>query len=298
MMRGKRQKYAPRKAALGFVCLALLVATVSSLHGQEKSAALALARSDQTNPMNGQTRSESSSPASKALTFAVASVRPSSGSDTGYMKCTADGFSANHATLTALITSAYHVRNYQVSGEPLWVDHDPYTVQAKVDATDVPEFQQGGQQACDGMLKSLLADRFKLNVAKETRMLPVYDLVLAKAAPNFKESAPDAKQTGGAWGGKIEMQAMPMDLLAKVISMNIQTPVLDKTGLSSRYDINMHWSYSPKLDQAVEQPTMEAKDPQSSIIEAVQDQLGLKLVHSKGPVDVIVVKHVERPTTN
>lgn len=201
--------------------------------------------------------------------------------------------------MSVLILDAYHLRYYQLLGKPLWVDKDPYDIQAKVGDADLPQFQKGGRPICQAMLRSLLADRFKLTVSQATKMLPVYNLVVTKSGPLFKESAPDGATTGNAFAGQVQMKAVPMSMLATILSMNLQSPVTDKTGLTGKYDIALHWvPQRPDFVAATDGPQTEATDPQATILDAVQQQLGLRLESVKGPVETVTVEHVEKPSDN
>jgi uncharacterized protein (TIGR03435 family) len=234
------------------------------------------------------------------LKFDVVSIKPSQSNPSGSARCTADGYTAKGVSLSVVILDAYHLRYYQLLGKPLWVDKDPYEIQAKVSDADLPQFQKGGRPTCLAMLQALLADRFKLTVRRATTVLPVYNLVVAKSGPLFKESAPDGATTGNAFAGQVQMKAVPMSMLATILSMNLQSPVTDKTGLTGKYDITLHWTpVKPDFLTAADgPPTGLPDDPQASIVDAVQEQLGLKLEPAKGPVETLTVEHVERPAEN
>jgi uncharacterized protein (TIGR03435 family) len=252
----------------------------------------------QSNPAPKPETAARTSSTSTPSRFDVVSIKPNIGHPYGVMSCTADGYSSTSAPLATLISSAYGVGNDQVLEKPSWGDTQSFEVQAKVDPADVPAFQMGGRKLCHAMLRELLADRFKLVVSQESRMLPVYDLEVGKGGPRFKESSAGAQEAGGSHDGYIAMHAISMSTLANIISGTLQSPVSDKTGLKGKYDVTLTWTGEEALGMLAKYHKDLPSDSQETIFEAVEDQLGLKLVQSKGPVQVIVVKHAERPSTN
>ncbi len=142
-------------------------------------------------------------------------------------------------------------------------------------------------------MRTLLAERCKLKVHWETREGPVYDLVIAKGGPKMKEAAADeVSQTTGSGGSR------SMHLTAHAVTVesivgfagDAGRKVVDKTGLGGKkFDYEIEWT----PDWAA-----TADDPGISILTALEEQLGLKLVPSKGPVDTLVIDHMERPTAN
>ncbi len=145
-------------------------------------------------------------------------------------------------------------------------------------------------------MESLLAERFHLKVHHETREMPVYDLVVMKGGPKFRESlAPEASPSlamGGprAWN-RLQVTAGDMAQLAQHLSLfhEVGRPVVDKTGLPGRYD------YTAKIAAGIP----SGDDPElQSIFAALQNQLGLKLEPSKANIEVLVVDTAERPSAN
>lgn len=204
-------------------------------------------------------------------------------------------------------------------GAPDWVDTQRYTIDARADG-DPPREQMVL------MLQSLLADRFKLAAHWETRQVPVYALVIAKSGSigpqlvphaadnvicrNPKTDLPASSQPGatsvpvGCGGvlispGHIVVKSTLADL-AKSISwfQEIDRKVIDRTGLSGTFEISVDYSPSPPTNQPVsDAPAQDPKLP-SNIFTALQEQLGLKLESQIGPVDVLVIDHVEQPSEN
>jgi uncharacterized protein (TIGR03435 family) len=212
-------------------------------------------------------------------------------------------FHARNNPIANLITHAYGVAYYQLAGGPDWVRSDSYDVEAKA---------QGEPTAAEGnrMIRSLLEDRFMIKVHRETRELPGYVLAVAKGGPKlqrFKEGTcadwdpgtppppPPPGQnrtvhcgnnhvTNGRWiATKIDSRG-----LAGALQAIVGRPVLDRTGLSGLYDVDMTY-----VNDAL---TPDAAGP--SIFTAIRDELGLKLDSTKVPVEMLVIDHIERPSAN
>jgi uncharacterized protein (TIGR03435 family) len=164
------------------------------------------------------------------------------------------------------------------------------------------------------MFQEVLADQFKLKFHREKRELPVYDLVVAKGGPKMKEAKPGDIYPDGLkakYGqnmvitrpGKLEAQGGDMTGLALFLSnIHIDREVLDKTGLTGKYDFTLQWTpdqgASPSPGVSGVSPNNPPPDAEPSIFTAIQEQLGLKLESSTGPVECFVVDHIERPSEN
>jgi len=192
--------------------------------------------------------------------------------------------------------NAYSIKpNVAIPGIPAWANSVLFDVDAKADDETTAAVEKLSQDArstqTQGMLQSLLADRFKLRVHNETREGPVYDLVIAKDGFKLKE-APESERPGGySWGnGMIQVRKGSIESLVFTLSDSLtDRPVIDKTGLTGNYDIDLHWM--PDDQQGT-------PDAGPSLFTALQEQLGLKLVPAKGPIETFVVDHVERPSAN
>jgi uncharacterized protein (TIGR03435 family) len=166
------------------------------------------------------------------------------------------------------------------------------------------------------MLQALLADRFKLTVRSERRDLPVYLLVAAKNGPKlyeskFRETGPDktydSSLQSGRGGGKLLAPHTTTQQLAELLTLALNRTVLDKTTLTGIYDITLQWTTdqaevpaptAPNSSQRGSENTSAPNGSWPSIFAAIQEQLGLKLEEGKGPVEVIVIEHVEKPSGN
>jgi uncharacterized protein (TIGR03435 family) len=218
---------------------------------------------------------------------------------------TDDGrFHAENVSLLQLAAYAYDIRTGLISGFTGWADSARFDINAKQIDYD-PKVKETKEQHQE-MMAALLAERFHLKVHVEVKDLPVYDLVVAKDGPRFKESpAPppdpdDPKKSSGrgntsvnGHNGNIELTAtaIPVAGLVGSLSNQIDRTVIDKTGLKSEYDFHL------KFTSENAQPPLPDDAP-PLLFTAIQEQLGLKLVASKGPVNTLVVDHVEQPTEN
>jgi uncharacterized protein (TIGR03435 family) len=245
-----------------------------------------------------QAQSGSSVPAG-SLSFEVASVKPNPlDSQAGGFSRNANGLTIFNYSLWRLIVSAYGIEDFQLSGASDWIKNEKFDVVAKAadGSTHSPlELSQ--------MLQSLLAERFKLTVRRETRSAPVYWLVPAKTggtlgsdlhrakidcrAPETPAASQrDPAQCGLSYGySTINAHGMPLDPLVGTVSSLVKRPVVDKTGLTGGFDYSLHYNRAGAPDS-----------PDPSIFGALEEQLGLKLEDQRGPVDFIVIEHAERPT--
>ncbi len=253
--------------------------------------------------------------AQQPATFEVASIKPSPPmSSHGVvfgMIDDPDRFHGSYVTLLDLMTTAYGIEHARISGWPSWVLSDRFDVIATL-----PRGAPQGQIPL--MLQTLLSDRFKLSVRRESRMTRVYALVLAKGGPKLKRSEPeDSASPGrnptpvssaplilgsnGAMGiccGKARLNRVSMERFAVLLSAETDRPVRDETGIQGVYDVSLEWT----ADVAAPQPgrdTVEAPAPTGpSIYTAVQEQLGLRLEPRNAPLEYLVIEHVEKPDAN
>jgi bla regulator protein BlaR1 len=241
--------------------------------------------------------------------FEVASIKPGNPNERGPKGVGTNGnqFMARDASLRLMIQVAYGLQDHQIVGGPNWIDSDLFTIDAKPNAaTPLPDPNRRADfdRMINLMLQSLLEERFKLAVHRETRMEPIYELVVAKGGPKLKESAgPDANGRQGIFGrpGYWAATNQGIGALVGVLSQQLGRPVRDKTGITGRYDYTL--TYMPEPTQPVPgAPQPEAFPPVDSnapsIFTALQEQLGLKLESTRGPVEVLVVDNAEKPEPN
>jgi uncharacterized protein (TIGR03435 family) len=235
-------------------------------------------------------------PPAPPQSFAVAAIKEShSGERTMLFDPRRGGaFTAANCSLGLLIQYAYDVMQFQISGAPGWVQSDRYDISAKAEGdSQVSEIR--------GMLQRLLEDRFQLKYHWETKEAAAYHLVVSKAG-KLRESGPGdcPPSADGPCGtlrnspGNTKGYKLTSGELAGSLSFFVGRPVLDKTGLTGKYDIELQWT--PERVQLQSPAPSEESSP--SIFTALQEQLGLKLESAKGPMKTLVIDHVERPSEN
>jgi uncharacterized protein (TIGR03435 family) len=256
----------------------------------------------------------------KVPAFDVVSVKPNKSGDHGVrIMFNSDGYSATNATAKLLIQVAYGIREDLISGAPSWVDSTRYDFDAKVAGPDVEALKKLSPEQRRSMLQPALADRFKLKVHTETKQLPVFELVVAKGGSKLKEATPGDVYTNGLKGpdgvgragtmrmgrGQLTAQGVPIGNLVNMLSQQLHQTVIDKTGLTGKYDLELNWTpdqgSDPMFKGADGAPQRADTAPDASgpsIFTAVQEQLGLKLQSTKGPVETLVVDHIEMPSEN
>jgi uncharacterized protein (TIGR03435 family) len=248
----------------------------------------------------------------KALAFEVVSIRPSKpGSpEGGSMGITPNGYRAMNQSIWATIMLAYfpHDRQYwskdRLLGGPPWFG-TLYDIDARVSSADLAEWQKQGLQKdmLHAMLRNLLAERCKLVIHTTMTEAPVYDLVVGKHGPKLTEATPGAPVPSGgirfAEGGgmvpyrggekpEVRFFDLSMTSLAANLSRSSARPILDKTGLTGRYDFVL----TMRNDEGE-----SASDPESPTHWQIED-LGLTLKPAKAPTETLVIDHIEKPSEN
>jgi uncharacterized protein (TIGR03435 family) len=214
-------------------------------------------------------------------------------------------------TLAALIQSAYRVQEFQIIGGPEWISTERFNVEATY-----PENPAGGPTQTDLMLRTLLAERFKLTLHNERRERPVYALVLARAdrrlGSQLQKSATDCATAKGldscgssVGPGFIRLRSRTMAQFAESLSRLTMTGsslnrlIVDKTGLEGQYNLTLKFTPENIPPPGATPAGFAPVDPNGpSIFTALQEQLGLKLDSQRAPVDVLVVDRAEQPTGN
>jgi uncharacterized protein (TIGR03435 family) len=201
---------------------------------------------------------------------------------------------ARNVTLKRCIRGAFDIPEFQIIGGPKWVDQDRYYIEAKA---SVP----AGDHELMLMLRTLLADRFKLAFHREQREVPGYRLVLVKGGLKAQASAPDHDSVGRSQRGRIEADAYTLNQLAFKLAEVLQQPVIDATGIPGRYDFRLEWTADDMQPKAPLDEPRPVKRPEAggpTVFSALQEQLGLKLESAKVPAPVLVIDSAERPTEN
>ncbi len=256
--------------------------------------------------------------------FEVASVKPSQEQRFMMVRPLPGGRLTATAPLRLLMQNAYGrygMQSYQIVGGPAWIDSERWEIEAKAEGNatraDVLE-----------MLQTLLEDRFQLKTHHETRVLPVYKLVPAKNGPKLPlpnpgscvdanpDMPPPPSGRAGIPCGRVGVMGIPngarimggkvlMPEFTRILSMVLGRTVIDQSGVTHPFDVKL--DFAPDAGTAglplpmgptgpVPPSSSDAVNP--PIFTAIQEQLGLKLESAKGPVDVLVIDHVERPSAN
>jgi uncharacterized protein (TIGR03435 family) len=251
--------------------------------------------------------------ANKIPAFAVVSVRPNKLNDGRWrVRFTSDGFSARGMTLGQLLREAYGIfEDDRITGAPKWVNSERYDIEAKVDDADVSRLENLGRDQRLRMVQALLADRFKLKAHREFQDRPIYALVVAKKGPRLQESKHEEENRGKMKGmggvvtrsrpGQLTVEWDTMAGFAQLLTQQLDRKVVDKTGLTGRYDLKLDWTPEDRAAPIGSGPNGTTGVPDSSspsIFTAVQEQLGLKLEPQTGPVEILVIDSVEMPSAN
>ena len=231
------------------------------------------------------------------LTFDVASIKPAPPGTQGGVIHQLPGnqtYEAINVPLRLVLTIAYSVTDRQISGGPEWMNSDRWNIQAKAD-------RRGTSDEMHDALAKLIEERFHLKIRHETKEQSVYLLTVDKQG--MKMPLHDAADlvhepfAGNPFRG-ITGNNVTMNYLAFFLSRGLDMNVLDRTNLADHYDVKLQYIPEPppggfRLNGEV-MPTPEGPD----LYTALREQLGLKLEKGKGPVDFLVVEHVEKPSEN
>jgi uncharacterized protein (TIGR03435 family) len=246
--------------------------------------------------------------------FEIASVKENHSGRLG-----TDGFQVSHGSLTArnvslkmLIQAAYHLQSDQVAGGPAWLGSDRYDILAK-------GMEDAAEQEVYSMLQPLLTERFNLVAHTVTRDLPLYSLEVGKGGTKLPRRdggdcgaisvTPTTQLECGAIGtagtsqrGWMTGRGVSPGAIADALSGFAGRMVVDRTGLRGNFDLNLSWTESgaqgPASRNGEEPRAVDVSELPGSIFTAVQEQLGLKLVAAKGPVQVFVIDRAEKPSGN
>lgn len=258
----------------------------------------------------------------KPLTFEVASIKPS-GADFHRVMIQIQpggGLRTSGTTLKMLLSQAYDVREFQISGGPGWINTERYDIMAKAEDAAVSDNADDLRKMTDEQrrtvgeqmrerLRALLAERFQLTIHRETKEQSVYALVVAKGGPKLQQS--EAKEGTGPRGmmrmgrGEFSGQGVALQMLTQSLSSQLGRPVIDQTGLKGNFDFKLEWTPDPGQSGGgpfggAPPPGADAPPPPDpngpSVFTAVQEQLGLRLESQKGPVEMLVIDRVEKPS--
>jgi uncharacterized protein (TIGR03435 family) len=252
------------------------------------------------------------------VSFEAASIKPNKeGGAESYVRRQPGGrFNSVNMPLRVLITFAYQIQPFQLVNAPDWVGEERFDIVAKMEGDPPPVLPGSGPDQMMLAMRTLLADRFKFVVHRETRELDIYALVMArpdgKIGPALRQSGDDcarameAARKGGPPPqmlcgvrqnfGRIQFAGFPLSQFANGLAGQVGRVVVDRTGLTGQWDFELTFAPEPPrgpLPPGVELPPVDPNAP--SLFTAIQEQLGLKLESTKGPVEVLVVDSIERP---
>ena len=258
-----------------------------------------------------------------SVSFEAASVKPNKSGDPGAMIRRQPGgrFNAVNVPARFLITFAYQIQGFQLVGGPGWIANDRFDIVAKMEGDPPPMPPGAGPDQMMLAMRSLLAERFKLVVRRETRELDIYALIMARAdgkpGPALKPSTIDcaAEMNGPRAGGpppgpndpvrcgsrqnfgRIQFSGLPLSAFANGIAGQVGRMVVDRTGLSGVWDFELNFAPERPLGApGAEPPPVDPNLP--TLFTAVQEQLGLKLEPTKGPVEALVIDSIQQPTAD
>ena len=208
----------------------------------------------------------------------------------------------NHA-LKTLLAAAYNLSPQAIFGGPRWVDSDHYDIVAKTPGDARPNLEE--QMS---MLRKLLTERFKLSLHREAKEFAIYALTVAKNGPKLKESTTpvDAFPEGppplifvlSPQGASLPGRNATMSELASVMQRAaLSRPVVDQTGLFGRYDFDLEWR-SDDSQFGGQGPRENPSSNRTDLFSAIQQQLGLRLEATRGPISALVIDRLERPAEN
>jgi uncharacterized protein (TIGR03435 family) len=238
--------------------------------------------------------------------FEVATIKPADPNARGrtVRMQSAHQLFARNFTLKELVGVAYSLTPRAISGGPAWVESDRYDVVAGTPGEVRPNLDEQMQ-----MLRKLLTDRFSLGFHREPKEFSIYALTVAKNGPKLRESSapPDGlpdlvnvvyPEEGG--GVRIVLPARNATMAQFAAMMNravLDRPVVDQTGITGKYDFDLEWTpdetqFGGQLPQGV------PEHPKPDLFAALQQQLGLRLEATKGPIEALVIDKVGRPSEN
>jgi uncharacterized protein (TIGR03435 family) len=234
--------------------------------------------------------------------FEVATIKPVDPQDKAGRYITMQGdhrFIAKYYTLKLLVAAAYDLTPQAISGGPEWLGADHFDITALTPGATRPSRDR--QMA---MLRNLLADRFKLTFHREEKEFSIYNLTVDKGGPKLKPStaSPDepAALVSTVYPERVSLPARNTTMREFASLMQraaLDRPVVDKTGLTGKYDFDLDWS-PDETQFGGELPVAPPDAAAPPFFIALQKQLGLKLEPAKGPVQTIVVDSVSKPSEN
>jgi len=250
-----------------------------------------------------------------AVAFEVVSIKRNTSVAPARARLEPGRFTAVNAPVFQILRQAYDIQPFQVANAPDWITSERYDILAKA-----PEGVDVGR-ALPSLLRSLLNDRFMFRSHIESREMPTYELVLARkdrklgaklqqapvdcAAPAGAQVPPPSPQSDeppcAVMGtpGRYQMRGFPISRFAQILGSPLNRFVVDKTGLTGTWNLELEFTpdQMPNIPPGALPPGVTLPSPDApSLFTAVQEQLGLKLEAARGPVEVLVIDNIERPS--
>ncbi len=228
--------------------------------------------------------------------FEAASVRLNRSGGMTQLRPEPGRLTASNMTLRGLVRYAYDVRDVQIEGGPSWFDSDHWDIAATA-GRDVSDDER------KKMLQTLLTERFQIGMRREMKDLPVYALRVAKNGPKMKANADGSPmrvqmEVSGTGFSQLVGQNVPLARIVMILANPTGRIVIDHTGIEGNFDFKLEWvpdaAHMPLINGAKPEGSMEGP----SIFTAVQEQLGLKLEATKGPVEILVIDRAEKAAEN
>jgi uncharacterized protein (TIGR03435 family) len=266
-------------------------------------------------------QNSAAAPPAPKYEFEVISIKPTQTRGTSFVSgFTADGYRANHDTIMRIIVQAFGVPVYSITGVPPWLSEGFYDVEAKMDEATAeamkamsPDQRKDAQQQ---MLQAMLADRLALKTHSETMDGSVYFLTTVNRGAKLQAAdlgkavqlaGPDGGNVSGViavgrgseGGRRFNATSVNMAYFVRVLTNELRKPVIDNTGLAGAYDFTLEFAPEHAPPAVSNDPGAPPSEPgAASIFTAIQQQLGLKLEAGRGPVQIFVIDHIERPSGN
>jgi uncharacterized protein (TIGR03435 family) len=241
---------------------------------------------------------QGTAPEKKTLVYDVSTIKPNNTGSGSMSISIKDGtLYATNVSVNMMLQNSFGIRQDIIYGLPSWAKSKRYDIVAKASDADAASLKVLTRDARKNMMMQLIAERFQLKSHIETKELPTFDLVVAKGGPKFQETpkmaAEDKRDSMSVSNTEMTAYGVQMASLAKMLESQVERNVTDKTDLKGNYDMHLKWR------REEDGPTSGAADDLApSVYTALQEQLGLKLQPSRGPVDTLVIDHIEEPTEN
>jgi uncharacterized protein (TIGR03435 family) len=259
-------------------------------------------------------RAQSATPAisEPVISYEVVSIKPnhsgSGAANSSLFPVFSPHVSATNVTTKWLLEMGYGIKDFQLSGAPPWINADRYDIAADIEESQFGQIRKLSRddqlQQVQLLIQSLLADRFKLKITRETKQLPIMALAAEKNASKLAQFADQPYPNPINSPGVIVMEfgrdsqrtvkatKTTMDNFASALSRVLEQQVVNETAVSGNYTFTISWT------DPMEAGPSAATDTGPSVQAALEDELGLKLESTKGPVETITIDRIEKPSPN